>query len=64
MLKLRTTEFGLHSLKENEVLIKWMASPINPSDLNQIQGIYPIKSKVFPAVGGNEGCGIVSVVRT
>jgi len=36
-----------------------MASPINPADINTIQGTYPIKPKEFPAVGGMEGVGVV-----
>ena len=31
-----------------------MQAPINPSDINQIQGKYPIKPPL-PAVAGNEG---------
>jgi trans-2-enoyl-CoA reductase len=45
----------------NEVLVKWRAAPINPADLNQLQGVYPI-SPNLPAVGGNEGCGWVEKV--
>lgn len=36
------------------VHFRMLASPINPADINQIQGVYPIKPPV-PAVGGNEG---------
>ncbi|ORY56504.1 NAD(P)-binding protein [Neocallimastix californiae] len=44
-------------INEDEVLIKFLASPINPSDINQIEGVYPIKPrfKKYGAVGGNEG---------
>ncbi|CAI5758405.1 unnamed protein product [Candida verbasci] len=51
------------NLKENQVLVKTLASPINPSDINQIQGVYPSKpdftdkfdssKKLAPT--GNEG---------
>uniref|UniRef100_A0AC35TWE6 PKS_ER domain-containing protein n=1 Tax=Rhabditophanes sp. KR3021 TaxID=114890 RepID=A0AC35TWE6_9BILA len=44
--------------REKQVLVKWIASPINPADINQIQGVYPVKPKL-PAVGGNEGVGRV-----
>ncbi|MED6246282.1 hypothetical protein ATANTOWER_015406 [Ataeniobius toweri] len=37
-----------------EVLVKLLASPINPSDVNMIQGTYAILPDL-PAVGGNEG---------
>lgn len=36
-----------------------LASPVNPADINTIQGTYPIKPKQFPAVPGNEGVGVV-----
>lgn len=39
---------------ENEVLIKMLAAPVNPADINTIQGKYPSKPKL-PAVPGNEG---------
>lgn len=45
----------------NNVLVKMIAAPINPADINTIQGKYPVKP-TFPAVPGNEGLGeIVSV---
>lgn len=62
---LRYSEFGdpakvLQIQKETvsdptngEVLIKTLGAPINPADINTIQGKYPVKPQ-FPAVGGNE----------
>uniref|UniRef100_A0A8R1E0Z5 Enoyl-[acyl-carrier-protein] reductase, mitochondrial n=1 Tax=Caenorhabditis japonica TaxID=281687 RepID=A0A8R1E0Z5_CAEJA len=45
----------------DQILVKWIAAPINPADLNQIQGVYPVKP-TLPAVGGNEGFGkVISV---
>lgn len=44
------------SLKSTQVKIRFQASPINPADINQIQGVYPVKP-ALPAVGGNEGFG-------
>lgn len=41
---------------KNEVLIEMLAAPINPVDINLIQGKYPIK-KPLPAVAGYEGTG-------
>lgn len=38
----------------NDVLVKMLAAPINPSDINMIQGTYAILPDL-PAVGGNEG---------
>jgi len=47
--------------QSNEVLVKWQASPINPADLNQLQGVYPVKPKL-PAVAGNEGSGWIEKI--
>eukprot|EP00045_Choanoeca_perplexa_P017397 m.252118 g.252118 ORF g.252118 m.252118 type:complete len:357 (+) comp17526_c0_seq3:6057-7127(+) len=38
----------------DQVNIQFLASSINPADMNQIQGVYP-RSPPLPAVGGNEG---------
>lgn len=35
-----------------------LMAPINPSDINMIEGTYPILP-TLPAVGGNEGVGQV-----
>lgn len=45
-------------VKENDVCVKMLAAPINPSDVNRIQGIYPVRPEP-PAVGGYEGVGEV-----
>eukprot|EP01117_Protostelium_nocturnum_P019105 TRINITY_DN818_c0_g1_i1.p1 TRINITY_DN818_c0_g1~~TRINITY_DN818_c0_g1_i1.p1 ORF type:complete len:374 (-),score=131.78 TRINITY_DN818_c0_g1_i1:121-1203(-) len=45
-------------LQDNEVLVKMLASPINPADLNMIEGNYGRKVPL-PAVAGNEGVGVV-----
>lgn len=41
-----------------QVLIKWLCSPINPLDINMIQGVYAVK-RALPAIGGSEAAGIV-----
>ncbi|KAK9719878.1 Zinc-binding dehydrogenase [Popillia japonica] len=48
----------LNGINDNQVLIKMLAAPINPADMNTIQGTYAVKPKL-PAVGGNEGVGEV-----
>lgn len=49
-------------LKKNDVLVRYHASPINPADINTIQGVYPVKPGSFPAIGGNEGVAeVISV---
>jgi len=52
----------LGELTENAVRVRFLASPINPSDLNQIEGTYPVKPLELPAVGGNEGVARVEEV--
>ncbi|XP_062406520.1 enoyl-[acyl-carrier-protein] reductase, mitochondrial [Sardina pilchardus] len=46
-------EVGPHSVR-----LQMLAAPINPADINMMQGTYPILPE-FPAVGGNEGVGEV-----
>jgi len=48
-------------LKDNEVLIRMLAAPVNPADINMIQGVYRLLP-TLPAVGGNEGVGEVMQV--
>jgi NADPH:quinone reductase-like Zn-dependent oxidoreductase len=43
------------------MLIRPIQAPVNPSDINQIEGKYPIKPSL-PAVAGNEGVGVVRSV--
>ena len=44
----------------NQVLVKMIASPINPSDLGFIHGVYGTKRPMtFPVVPGLEGTGII-----
>src|SRR6266581_3159623 len=43
----------------DEAVVKMRAAPINPADLNAIEGKYPGRREV-PAVPGFEGAGIVS----
>ena len=51
---LQGREIDLSKPASGQVLIKLIAAPINPADINMIQGVYPVKPKAFPAVGGNE----------
>ena len=43
---------------EGEAVVKMRAAPINPADLNQIEGKYPIRP-ALPATPGFEGAGVV-----
>jgi trans-2-enoyl-CoA reductase len=42
----------------DEVVVKMYAAPINPADLNQIEGKYPVRPEL-PATPGFEGAGVV-----
>ncbi|KAM9310516.1 enoyl-[acyl-carrier-protein] reductase, mitochondrial [Pholidichthys leucotaenia] len=44
-----------------DVLVKMLAAPVNPSDINMIQGTYAILPHL-PAVGGNEGVAQITEV--
>ena len=41
-----------------EAVVKMRAAPINPADLNQIEGKYPVRAEL-PATPGFEGAGVV-----
>ncbi|MBK1792189.1 MDR family NADPH-dependent oxidoreductase [Persicirhabdus sediminis] len=45
-------------LDDGQIRVKMLAAPINPADINYIQGIYGVKPEL-PAVSGLEGCGEV-----
>jgi len=48
-------------LKPGQVLAKYLLSPVNPADINVLQGKYPIRPPL-PATGGGEGVAeIISV---
>jgi trans-2-enoyl-CoA reductase len=42
----------------DEAVVKMLAAPINPADLNQIEGKYPVRPEL-PATPGFEGAGTV-----
>ena len=41
--------------RPDAVLVKMLASPIHPADINLITGTYPYKHSSFPVVGGYDG---------
>jgi mitochondrial enoyl-[acyl-carrier protein] reductase / trans-2-enoyl-CoA reductase len=55
---LRVIEMPLPAPRPNEVVVKMKAAPVNPADLNSIEGKYPIKAPL-PATPGMEGAGVV-----
>jgi trans-2-enoyl-CoA reductase len=67
---LRLHTHSISPAHSNLLTIRFLASPINPADINQIQGVYPSKPTFTTslgtpepvAVGGNEG--VAEVVGT
>jgi trans-2-enoyl-CoA reductase len=55
---LSVEEQELREPDSDEVLVESKAAPINPADLNVIEGKYPIRP-ALPAVPGVEGAGVV-----
>jgi mitochondrial enoyl-[acyl-carrier protein] reductase / trans-2-enoyl-CoA reductase len=55
---LRVVELPLPEPGPNDVVVRMSAAPINPADLNSIEGKYPIKPEL-PATPGMEGAGMV-----
>ncbi|KAL4088552.1 hypothetical protein QTP88_023645 [Uroleucon formosanum] len=48
-------------LDDEQVLVKMIVAPVNPADINTIQGVYPVKPPL-PATGGYEGIGDILAV--
>ncbi|KAM3124977.1 hypothetical protein CJJ07_000450 [Candidozyma auris] len=63
VLKTHTYEIDENNIKPNEIVLKTLGAPVNPSDINQVQGVYPSQPEKTTqlgtsepsAVGGNEG---------
>jgi trans-2-enoyl-CoA reductase len=55
---LRVVDCPLSPPGPAEAVVKMSAAPINPADLNSIEGKYPIKA-TLPATPGMEGAGVV-----
>lgn len=60
VLRLQHTDLPA-TLGDHEVRIHLLAAPINPSDINTIEGKYPIAPEL-PGVPGHEGVGEVEAV--
>ncbi|KAL2082505.1 hypothetical protein ACEWY4_022323 [Coilia grayii] len=59
--QLRMEQWDLPAVGKHSVRLRMLAAPVNPADINMMQGTYPILPE-FPAVGGNEGVGEVMEV--
>uniref|UniRef100_A0A6M2DJZ0 Enoyl-[acyl-carrier-protein] reductase, mitochondrial n=1 Tax=Xenopsylla cheopis TaxID=163159 RepID=A0A6M2DJZ0_XENCH len=53
----------LQEPKDGEVLVEMIAAPVNPADINTIQGKYPVRPPL-PSVPGNEGVAKVLRIGT
>jgi NADPH:quinone reductase-like Zn-dependent oxidoreductase len=58
---IRVEEMQLPELRPQQVLVDVIAAPINPADLNLIEGTYGMQPNL-PAVVGNEGVGVIAGV--
>jgi trans-2-enoyl-CoA reductase len=58
MDKLRVQAFSPPQPGAGQVLVRMLAAPVNPADLNFIEGTYGVKPNL-PATPGVEGCGVV-----
>ena len=59
---LRLEEQTLPAIAADQALVRMLAAPINPADLNAIEGKYPIRPEL-PAIPGMEGAGVVVETR-
>lgn len=48
---------------DGEVLIRMLAAPVNPADINFVQGVYGVKPVLPNSRAGLEGCGVVEKSR-
>lgn len=59
---LKVASVPLKPLGPSDILVAIVASPVNPSDINQVQGVYPSRPTIREDagyVGGNEGSAVV-----
>lgn len=59
VLNLEKVDTG--DVTKGQLQLKWLAAPINPADINLIQGVYP-SPPPLPAVAGSEGVAVVEKV--
>lgn len=54
----KLVEEKISTPQSNQIVLEMLGAPINPADINTVQGVYPIKPPL-PSVPGNEGVGRV-----
>eukprot|EP00039_Didymoeca_costata_P009058 m.119987 g.119987 ORF g.119987 m.119987 type:complete len:192 (-) comp14342_c0_seq1:336-911(-) len=57
-------DYVLPELLPSQILVKMAFAPINPSDINVLEGTYVIRPESLPAIPGIEGAGIVVKIGT
>lgn len=60
VLEMETEVVVSQSPEPGHVLVRLLAAPINPADLNTVEGTYGVKPPL-PATPGIEGCGVVEI---
>ncbi|MFL6583834.1 MAG: MDR family NADPH-dependent oxidoreductase [Chthoniobacterales bacterium] len=58
---LRLVEQEWPRARADEVVVQMLAAPVNPADLNAIEGKYPVRPPL-PATPGMEGAGLIAQV--
>ncbi|KAL6642091.1 hypothetical protein ACP70R_020272 [Stipagrostis hirtigluma subsp. patula] len=56
---LRAVDVPPVELGDRDVCVRMLAAPINPSDINRVEGVYPVRPPLPGAVAGYEGVGQV-----
>src|SRR5512141_1004607 len=56
---LRVAELPPAEIGNRDVCVRMLAAPINPSDLNRVEGVYPVRPPLPAVVAGYEGVGQV-----
>ncbi|KAG2736854.1 hypothetical protein G9P44_000944 [Scheffersomyces stipitis] len=54
VLRTHTYEIDDDKIAANQIIVKTLGSPVNPSDINQIQGVYPSKPDKTTELGTSE----------
>ena len=63
VLQLQHDQIDARSIKPDQLLLDILAAPINPSDVNMVEGKYPVTPSL-PSVAGFEGVACVRAAGT
>ncbi|MFT5122341.1 MAG: trans-2-enoyl-CoA reductase [Kiritimatiellia bacterium] len=56
----QVSRLDLRDIRPHEVLVKTQMAPINPADLNVLEGTYAVLPETFPAIAGMESIGVIA----